>query len=63
MRFSLSRCGKAVVAASVCIALFLAFVSFVFGVVGGLLNELSNALGILSNHLWNDSTGRPRWMR
>lgn len=60
MRAFLRRCFDAVVVASVCVAMFVAMLSFVLKIVGGLLNELSNALALLADWMHNRATQRRR---
>lgn len=47
----LLRCVRALGRASIVLAALIGALSWVLAVIGGLLNELSNALGILSHWL------------
>jgi hypothetical protein len=59
MRNFLRRCGQALVMGSICAAFVVAGLAFLLRIIGGLLNELSNALALLADELWN-STARKR---
>lgn len=56
----LRRCFDAAVLASVCVAMFVAALSFFLGIIGGLLNEASNALALLADWIHNRAARRRR---
>ena len=60
MRAFLRRCGQALVLGSICVSMAVCVLSFALGVLGGLLNEASNALALLANHIQNTAARKRR---